>query len=258
MFSNLLFYNLVYPAVLLLCAYLGKRYASMVLQKKKKWKPLGVENGIMGIYALAISFALIISGNRHRERTATIHEEADDLALLFRKSKLYEPQLQQAVKNYLLDFYQIQLGNRYPSPEECSSIIDSVEKLDQEFDEFLVQYAAQHPESGEKLNELTVIIERLGSKYFMLLYSFSERFPGPIRSILIIYSCLLGALLGYMEKMQQNRIHITLLLFIVISFITINTINDMNSPAIGLIRPDYTDILDIKALTEAYYTQPVG
>lgn len=248
-----LFYLLIFPLVLLLCIYLGSQYAQKLLKKKVVWKPVGIEAGLIGIYALIISFSLVIAGNHARERTVSIHQEADDLALLLRKSKFYEPVLQQEVKNYMTEFYAIQLKNLNPRPEECGALIKSVEQLDSTLDEFLKKYLITHKPSGPQINELIQLLETIGDKYFLLLYSYNETTPKLISILLVTYGCLLGILIGFMNRMQENRHHITLVIFIVISTIMTYSIHDMDSPASGFIRPDYADVINIKELMDSYY-----
>lgn len=54
----------------------------------------------MGIFALLISFTMVASGNFVRERSDSIHQEADELALIFRASKFYDDTLKQQVHQY--------------------------------------------------------------------------------------------------------------------------------------------------------------
>jgi hypothetical protein len=253
MFNHYLFYLLIYPALLVLFIILGVQYAKRLLHRNKTWKPVGIENGLMGIYALLISFSLVIAGNHARERMITIHQEADELALLFRKSKFYEPALQQAVKNYMVGFYRIQLNNTNPSPRESMQLIDKVENLDAGLDEFLIRYTHANPQSGPEVNELISTIERLGDKYFLLLYSYGEQTPKLIIIILVVYSLMLGFLLGYMSRMQQNKVFVTIAVFVTISIIMINAVHDLDTPAKGIIRPNYQDLYNIKELIDSYY-----
>jgi hypothetical protein len=253
MFLATLFYLLIFPVALLLCIYLGSYYARKVLKKKAVWKPVGIEAGLMGIFALVISFSLLIAGNHARERTTSIHQESDDLALLLRKSKFYEPELQQEVKKYMTGFYTIQLNNLNPRPEESAVLVNAVEQLDSTLDEFLKKYLKTHPAADQQINELIGLIESVGDKYFLLLYSYSETTPKLIGVLMVIFGCLMGILVGFMNRMQENKYHITLVIFIIVVTIMIYSIHDLDSPATGLIRPDYTDIINIKQLMDNYY-----
>jgi hypothetical protein len=253
MFLTTLFYLLIFPAVLILCIYLGSYYARKLLKKKTIWKPVGIEAGLMGIFALVISFSLLVAGNHARERATSIHQESDDLALLLRKSKFYEPELQQQVKKYMNGFYAIQLNNLNPRPDESAVLINSVEQLDSTLDEFLKKYLTTHPTAGQQINELIQLIESIGDKYFLLLYSYSETTPKLISILLVIFGSLMGVLIGFMNRMQENKYHITLVIFIVVITIMIYSIHDLDSPATGLIRPNYTDLINIKQLMDNYY-----
>lgn len=61
----------IYPIVLIgsvLAGYLVARYRYH--DKNIAWKASGIENGIIGLFALLLSFTLLMSGNIQRERTA--------------------------------------------------------------------------------------------------------------------------------------------------------------------------------------------
>ncbi|MVT42987.1 hypothetical protein GO495_20490 [Chitinophaga oryziterrae] len=46
-----------------------------------------MENGLVGFYALLISFSLAQAASHHRERVAYIHETGDKMALLIQKKR---------------------------------------------------------------------------------------------------------------------------------------------------------------------------
>ena len=133
-------FTIIFPPMLFGFLWAGTTYAHHVFKKRGRvWKPIGVENGLLGIFALIISFTMITSGNYVRERTDCIHEEADELALIFRTSKFYNDTLRTRVHSYLREFLRIQLTNRAPSISECATLIDSMEMNDRELDDFLVR-----------------------------------------------------------------------------------------------------------------------
>jgi hypothetical protein len=103
------------------------------------------EGGLLGIFALLISFTMVVSGNFVRARADNIHAEAEELSLIFRTSKFYDDTLRNHVHNYLRDFLRIQLDHRNPSVRDYQLIIDDIEKIEEKLDEFLVRYSNKNP-----------------------------------------------------------------------------------------------------------------
>ena len=102
-------FTFLYPLLLLFFLLAGIGYArKYYIRKNKTWKPIGIENGLVGIFALLISFTMVVSGNFVRERSDTIHQEADELALIFRTSEFYEDRLKREVHQYLKNFLHAQ------------------------------------------------------------------------------------------------------------------------------------------------------
>ena len=150
-------------------------------------------------------------------------------------------------------FYKIQLSNVNPSPSQSMQLIGSVEKLDKEFDMFLINYKKQPNPNLREIDEVINIIERIGSRYFLLMYSYRETASSLIINLLIFYSLLLGFMTGFMNKMNGNNVHIIPFIYIVISIIILNGIYDLDTPADGVIRPEYQGIFDTKMMFDSYY-----
>jgi hypothetical protein len=65
------------------------------------WKPSGVENAVIGVYALLLSFAFYMSGNASRETTTLVHEHSDALAMLYREAALLPERDAEAVRDHV-------------------------------------------------------------------------------------------------------------------------------------------------------------
>ena len=211
------------------------------------------ENGLLGIFALIISFTMITSGNYVRERTDCIHEEADELALIFRTSKFYNDTLRTRVHSYLREFLRIQLTNRAPSISECATLIDSMEMNDRELDDFLVRYAQQNLSTQADAKALIPLVERARSKYYLLLYSFMERTPVPIMLTLIILCFAIAFLIGFMNAFHETKNYMIPFIFFVVTVMMIDGIRDLDNPKGGFITPHYEDLLDVQKLIKRGY-----
>jgi hypothetical protein len=139
--------TLLYPILLFGCLLLGIIYSHRFYHRRKRvWKLVGIENGLLGIFALLLSFTMVVSGNFVRERADCIHAEAEELALIFRTSKFYDDSLQEHVHQYLRDFLRIQLGKKTPSISECAQLIDSIQMIEAKLDLFLWNIVEEIPQ----------------------------------------------------------------------------------------------------------------
>ena len=77
-----LWFNFLFAALLFLSIGSGIIYAKRY-KKKSKWESSGIENSVVGIFGLIISFTFLKAGNAHHERAANIHKESG-IALLCR------------------------------------------------------------------------------------------------------------------------------------------------------------------------------
>jgi ABC-type dipeptide/oligopeptide/nickel transport system permease subunit len=253
--SSYIFYLIVYPLLLMLSLYIGMLFAKKAQKKKYEWKPLGMENGLVGFYALLISFSLAQAANHHRERVAYIHETGDKMALLIRKSELYDPVLKERLKPYYSQLFVILLGEIQVSQKEVHQSIDKIEVMDNNLDAYLIEYSKTSPENEHEVNELMGLIEQMEDVYYRLMYSYHENTPHLILFILVVFSLLIGVLMGFINKIHHNQVHISAVIFIIISFLITNTIHDLDTPSLGFIKPNFEDIRDVKESFELYFNK---
>ncbi|SFD47875.1 hypothetical protein SAMN05518672_102111 [Chitinophaga sp. CF118] len=253
--NSLLFYLVIYPLLLLASLYVGAFFAKRALKRKYEWKLLGVENGMVGFYALLISFSLAQAASHHRERMVYIHDTGDRMALLIRKSELYDPELKEKLKPYYSRLFEILLGEIQSSREVVHQSINKIETLDNNLDTYLIQYARSSPEREHEVNELIGLIEQMEDVYYRLMYSYHENTPHLILLILVIFSLLIGVLMGFINKIHHNKLHITAVIFMIISILIINTIHDLDTPSLGFIRPTFEDIQDVKESFDMYFSK---
>ncbi len=248
-----IFYLVVYPLLLLGCLRLGGTLANRMHEKGRNWVPLGVEGGLLGFYGLLISFTLVQASNQAHDRTTNIYEISDRMSLLFRKSRIYDAELQEKVKHYMSGLFKLQLEKGYKSVEEMREAIQTVNILDQGLDDYIIQTLAAHPDRRAELTDLINVTEQIETSYFKLVHSYHRKSPAVVLFILILFSLLMSILLGYIRRIHKFNIHITSVTFMVISYVLINVIHDMGSPIIGFLRPDFDDIREVQQVFDEYY-----
>jgi hypothetical protein len=208
---------------------------------------------MIGIFALLISFTMVISGNFVRERSDIIHQEADEIALLFRTSKFYDDTLRNEVHRYLKDFLRIQFSQSRPTERECRQLMDSIEAIDRKMDQFLLSYVKTHSHAEDDVKNLIVLMEKAGARYYLLLYTFMERTPVPVMISLIGLSFTIAFLVGFMNSFQEHVNHLVPIIFIIVTVLMINGIRDLDNPSGGLITPHYQDLRDVREVIERGY-----
>ncbi|TCD11107.1 hypothetical protein EZ449_06330 [Pedobacter frigidisoli] len=247
-----IFFLFLYPGLLLLSVFVGARYASHRLRLNKSWKNIGLESSLMSIYALLLSFALAGSSTHANQRNDEIDAVADKFSLVVKKSKYYEVQLRKGVQDYLKAFFAIHNDNLNPNAKETGKIIHEVILNDQKLDYFLTDYQKKHPESRSEISEITSNTSNLRSAYIRLTQNYGKTTPSLIMSILILYSLMMGFLIGFMKKVHSNQTFIVTSIFIIISAVMIGAIWDQDHPGVGFIKPNYESINDVSDLFKAY------
>ncbi|GAA0552938.1 bestrophin-like domain [Chitinophaga japonensis] len=239
------FYLIIYPLLLLLSAWLGRITAARSLRKGHQWKPLGLEGGLLGFYALLVSFTLVQSGTRAHERDEMVHAMADDISEILRVAKTYDPALHNRVKSYFVDFYNIFREQPGADRERIEAQIDRIDRLDDVLDADLQRHIARDPSYRDRIAVLMSRTDRMESTYYRLMHSYHRTVPRIILMILMLFSLFIGFLAGFMGRYYGNHIHIVTTTFAVMSIVVLNVIHDLNSPAIGYIRPDFQDITEV-------------
>jgi hypothetical protein len=240
-----LFYLILYPLLLLLSIFAGRRTAARSHRKSHQWKPLGVENGLMGFYGLLVSFTLVQSSNNAKERTEMTQRLADELSGLLRVAQTLDPGLRNEIRSFTFKSYRIMDEKRYDKRDSADAAITQVEILDKELDKYFLEYIKNNPASKPDIVSIMVKMDHLESVAYRILHSYHRRVPVFTLFVLIIYSLLMAFLIGFIGKYHGNHIYISTTIFVVISFVAINFIHDLDTPSRGFIKPNFEDINEV-------------
>lgn len=240
-----IFYLVIYPLLLILCVYVGSRLATRQLKKGNSWKPLGLENGIVGFYALLTSFTLVQSGNQSHERTNMVHTITADISEILRISSVYDTAVHERVRTYFTDFYRFVKQPVDKNRESVVKKVRSIDSLDNNFDHYMREYLATHPADWDKISALMAKTDRMESTYYRLIHSYHRQLPKMILWVLFLFSMSLSVLIGFIGKVNGNRFRITGFIFVFMSVIIVSIIHDLDNPAFGFIRPSFDDIEEV-------------
>lgn len=241
--------TVTYPLTLLLAVYLGGEYARRRYQlRDKTWKSVGVEGGIFGMFGLLLSFTLVASGNAVKARDAIVHAEASSIADLHRQAKLYSPELRSLVNKYLLRSLAEQLRHPTPDPDECLGLVRYSETLGRQFDRDLLAYLHHQPAQQATGQQVLQLAAQKNANYLALLYTFRERTPRTILVALGVLSWVMGFLIGFMNRFQEQPSPLVPLVYIITVAVLITTIRDLDNPGRGVVTPDYEDLRHMQHL----------
>lgn len=219
--------------------------AVRLLKKKHQWKPTGLENGLMGFYALLTSFTLVQSGSHANDRDIMIHSIADDMSEVLRISATNEPELNARVRTHFSDLYKIIREPLGTGDNWVAVQVKRVDRLDDSLDRDMQLFIRQNPPSRDRVSSLLAKIDRIESHYYHLMHSYNKTVPGIVLFILVLFSMFIGFIIGFVDKYNGNHIHIVSIVFVIISFIILNVIHDLDNPLIGYIQPDYRSIDEV-------------
>ena len=231
-------FNFLFCILLFLFIGAGILYA-VHYKKKHKWENSGIENAVVGIFGLIISFTFLQAGNAHRERYAYIHKQANNMDMLYRYSKEMPDSFHRQTKLFLLTFLDYQITyKKQPNDEEflanARQIIDS----------YWLQlgYFKKQSTSATNVNQLNKIsdcLDQVQSSFFLNAYSYSERAPSLVMILLITMSLFIGFLVGFMNAIKSKIHYIVPLIYFFMIALTMMVITDLNNPFTGSIKPNY-------------------
>ena len=246
---DVLWFTLAYPVSLLLAVAVGYLVAEVNYRRPGRiWKPSGIESALITIFGLLLSFTLLSSNNSLRERTALIHQSSDAVGELYRESQLL-PATGPAVRDLLRRFLALELAEHRPQAAHDPAHVRKLENLYRQAWRQLAARGGSLPPTDE-LRRLLPAFNQLNAATSRLHYSNREGTPSSIIALLLISSWAIGVLVGFTNSAQETRHYFVPALFVIISVLTIQTIRDLDNPALGFIRPSYGNLQDLQRLIE--------
>jgi len=242
--SDILLFTLAYPASLLLAVAVGYVFAEVNYRRRGRiWKPSGIENALITIFGLLLSFTLLSSNNSLKERTVLIHQSSDAVAELYRESELLPAAGPAIVRGLLLRFLALELAEHRPKPLPDPAHTHKIAVLYRQAWQQL-----RDSVRPEEVRRLLPAFHRLSAATSRLHYSYQEGTPDSIIALLLISSCAIGVLVGFSNSAQETRHYFVPILFVIISVLTVQTIRDLDNPELGFIRPNYSNLQDLQRL----------
>jgi hypothetical protein len=246
---DILWFVLAYPVSLVLAVLVGYVVAELYYRRRGRiWKPSGIENALITIFGLLLSFTLLASNNALRERTALIHQSSDAVAELYRESQLLPAPGRAAVRAFLLRFLALELAEHSPRRPHDPAHATKLENLAHRFWQQISAAGRPAMLSPGEAHQLLPALHKLNSTTFRLHYSYQERTPDSIIGLLLISSWAIGILVGFTNSAQETRHYFVPVLFIIISVLTVQAIRDLDHPELGYIRPNYGNLKDLQRL----------
>lgn len=233
-------FNFLFATLLFLSMGSGILYA-IRYKKKSKWEGSGIENSVVGIFGLIISFTFLQAGNAHRERSANIHREADNVDMLYRYSRAMPDSFHQFTQKTLVTFLSNQIN--YEQSNDAQFLYNA-KKISDSYWFYLIKYHGHASDltNADQLNKISVSFDQIQTSVSLLAYSYSERTPSFIMFLLVIVSLLIGYLVGFMNGMKLNIHYLVPIIYFVMITLTMAVINDLDNPRLGSIKPSYNHL----------------
>ena len=244
-----LFFTLAYPLSLLLAVAVGYLFAEISYRRRGRiWKPSGIENALVTIFGLLLSFTLLSSNNSLKERTILIHQSSDAVAELYRESELLPSAGPVIVRGLLLRFLALELAEHGPKPLPDPAHARKIMVLYRQAWQQLRDAIRASTLRPDDVRRLLPAFYKLNNATSRLHYSYQEGTPYPIIALLLISSWAIGVLVGFSNSAQESRHYFVPILFVIISVLTVQAIRDLDNPELGFIRPNYNNLQDLQRL----------
>lgn len=242
------FFTVAYPILLTGMIITGYIIAAKYyLKKQVAWKASGIENGILGLFGLLISFTLLMSGNAQKERTNIIHQMGDGVAQMKIAADVLAPEDKAAVRAYLRRHIDLHLALYEKEIEQSSELVNQLNELNDGFWPTL-HYKNDSVDFNQDIHTLLPIYNQLNSASFKLTYSYGERIPPLIYLLITLSSLLLAVLVGFMNGFYEKRHYLVPLIYLVIVSLMMQAIRDIDNPYKGSVKPRYENLKNLRTL----------
>jgi hypothetical protein len=239
-----IFYPLVLTGMIIIGFWIAKKY---YFKRQIAWKASGIENGILGLFGLLISFTLLMSGNAQKERTAIVHQVADGVAQMKIAADVLVPEDKKLVYAYLRRHIDLHLGLYERVITRHEELVNELNELNEAFWPAL-HYRGDSVSFNQDIPTLLPIYNQLNSASFKLTYSYSERIPPMIYLLITLSSWLLAILVGFMNGFYEKRHYLVPLIYLVIVSLMMQAIRDIDNPYKGSVKPKYDNLRNLRTL----------
>ncbi|SDE30970.1 bestrophin-like domain [Niabella drilacis] len=220
--------------VLLFFSIAGGIWYATYYRKRSRWESSGIENSIVGIFGLIISFTFLQAGNAHRERFAYLHKEANNADALYRYSREMPDSFRLYTKKMLQEFLKNQLA--YEQSGDIRFFYDAKKQSDAYWANLTALKREGYNGPVDKIREY---FDQLQDTVSLFAYSNYERTPAFVTFLLVIVSMLIGVLVGFMNGVREKIHYMVPVIYFVTVSLTMLVISDLNNPRLGLIKPSY-------------------
>ncbi len=172
---NSLWWMIFYVLLLFTSLLSGIRYGT-AYKKKRSWESSGIENAIIGIFGLIISFTFLQAGNAHKERSANLHREVNHINMLYRYSRELPDSMYQYTRSMLSGFLQNQLV--YEKTGDVTTFATAQKMSDAYWQNLRDFKKRATPEQAETVEKISGYFEQIMAAATLYAYANYERTPG--------------------------------------------------------------------------------
>ncbi len=237
-------FPLVYVLLLGASIFLGAQIAGRWVMLKtdyEKWLNNNLSGAVLSFFSLLLAFTLSASAGSNKERTVLIHRHTDAIGALYRKSFLYSDSLRAGVKRYALEALALKIQAAQLHGDARRQIDSQSFWHNEHYLKAVSALARQQPDAAlrEETRDITDAVQQIIELDSTIHYSNQERTPLMVMLLLLMGSLMTGFVIGLGKYHFQPRRYIGPFLYLLLSGLTVLTIQDMDNPHTGLVRPPY-------------------
>jgi hypothetical protein len=243
-FMDSVFFAVLYTVALLgsvgLGYYISKR---RYVRRNKKWEPSGIENSVIAIFSLLLSFTFLSSNNSLKDQMKLLHDIADATVDLRRQSLFVRSDIKEATTGYLINYLNIMsaFNDRFRAGDK--KLISDMESVNGDYLSTMVRNCKMNIDQQQDIPKALSYFDKLNAGFYRIIYSYYERTPLIIMALIIISSWLIGLLVGFLNGFHQSRHYLVPIIFMVLVKLCVESIQDLDNPYRGLVEPDYSDFV---------------
>ena len=213
-------------------------------RRTKKWQSSGIENSVIGIFGLIISFTFLTAGNAHRERYAYIHQEVNATEQLYRYSKQMPDSFQKRTRTFLVDFLTNQTSYSALKPDSAIQVVpQAVILMNNYWDYFAAcKRNCTDPSIEKNAEKIATAFDVMKFSFSRTVFSYYERTPAIVMYLLVISSLMIGFLIGFMNGINEDVHYLLPVIYLILVAMIMIAIRDLNNPFSGFIRPSFKNL----------------
>ncbi|GAO41116.1 hypothetical protein FPE01S_01_01280 [Flavihumibacter petaseus NBRC 106054] len=211
----------------------------MHLHEHMEWTSNNLSGAVISFFSLLLAFSLSSSAGSNKERTRLIHQHADAIGRLYRKSFLLNDSVKASIKSYAVQCLNLKIRSSQLHGDARRHIDSASFWLNENYLKSITRIKNANAEDQQVARLIADEVQAIMALDNNIHYSNQERTPAMVMLLLMVGSLMVGFLMGLGRYHFRQRKYLGPTLFLFLSTMTVLAIQDMDNPHTGMIRPPY-------------------